>query len=202
MIQKIIGFSGKKGSGKDTLAKFLFENSVDLFGVEASIHSFAGPMKNVCIELFGLNYDQVFGTDDDKNTLTNYKWEDFPINLEKKTGFMTAREFLQEFGTAIARKINPNVHIEACFRKIIKDKAALNFITDVRFSNEAQAIHNAGGIIIRLTREIDSDTHQSETELDNKLDIFDLVLDNRKLNKFQQSQALVQRLKEIGWIKS
>jgi len=202
MIQKIIGFSGKKGSGKDTLANFLFNNSSDLFGVGASIHSFAGPMKNVCIDLFGLDHDQVFGTDDDKNTLTKYKWEDFPINPHNKSGFLSAREFLQEFGTAIARKINPNVHIEACFRKIIKDKAALNFITDVRFINEVQSIHDAGGIIIRLTREIDNDSHTSETELDNRLDLFDLVLDNRKLNRFQQSQALVQRLKEIGWIKS
>lgn len=200
-MQKIIGFSGKKGSGKDTLAKFLFENSVDLFGVEASIHSFAGPMKNVCIDLFGLDHNQVFGTDDEKNTPTKYRWEDFPINPENKTGFMTAREFLQEFGTAIVRKTNSNVHIEACFRKIKKEKNALNFITDVRFVNEVKSIQAADGIVIRLTREIDEDSHQSEIELDNSLDLFDLVLDNRKLNKFQQSQVLVERLKEIGWIK-
>ena len=200
-MQKIIGFSGKKGSGKDTLAKFLFENSVDLFGVEASIHSFAGPMKNVCIDLFGLDHNQVFGTDDEKNTPTKYKWEEFPVNLENKTGFMTAREFLQEFGTAIVRKMNSNVYIEACFRKIKKEKNALNFITDVRFINEVKSIQAADGIVIRLTREIDEDSHQSEIELDNSLDLFDLVLDNRKLNKFQQSQVLVERLKEIGWIK-
>ena len=200
-MQKIIGFSGKKGSGKDTLAKFLFENSVDLFGVEASIHSFAWPMKNVCIDLFGIEHNQVFGSDDEKNTPTKYKWENFPVNTENKTGFMTAREFLQEFGTAIVRKMNADIHIEACFRKIKKEKNALNFITDVRFINEVKSIQAAGGIVIRLTREIDEDSHQSEVELDNALDIFDLVLDNRKLNKFQQSQVIVERLKEIGWIK-
>ena len=199
-MQKIIGFSGKKGSGKDTLAKFLFDNSIDLFGVEASIHSFAGPMKNVCIDLFGLEYDQVFGTDDDKNTLTKYKWEDFPVNTENKTGFLSAREFLQEFGTAIVRKMNPNVHIEACFRKIKKEKSALNFITDVRFPNEVEAIQKLGGIVIRLTRGIYNDQHCSELLLDNKIDVFDLVLDNKTLNKFQQSQVLVDKLKGIGWI--
>ena len=50
MIQKIIGFSGKKGSGKDTIAGFLSFNSVALFGCRSSIYSFAQPMKKLAID--------------------------------------------------------------------------------------------------------------------------------------------------------
>lgn len=203
MIQKIIGFSGKKGSGKDTLAEFLYNNSFELFGVEASLYSFAGPFKDICVSFFGLNKNQVYGTEDDKNTLTKYKWENLPhYNEDKmKTGYMTAREFLQEFGTGIARKMFPNIHIDACFSNIRKNKFALNFITDVRFKNEVEEIQKHHGVVVRLTREVYSDSHISEIELDNNQNIFDIVLDNNKLNKQEQSILLVKKLKQIGWIK-
>lgn len=200
-MQKIIGFSGKKGSGKDTLARFLLDNSFKLFGVDAATHSFAGNLKKVCIDFFGLNRNHVYGNEDDKNSLTKYKWENLPINKEGKTGFMTAREFIQIFGTEIARKMNPYVHIESCFRNIWSKKSALNFITDVRFLNEVKSIQEIGGIVIRLTRESYSDNHQSEIELDNNMHIFDLVLDNKFLSKEDQSKELINKLKEIGWIK-
>ena len=55
-------------------------------------------------------------------------------------------------------------------------------ITDVRFPNEAQAIKDRGGILIRInrdngTRAIDVNAHLSETALDD-YDGFDYVIDN------------------------
>ena len=59
-------------------------------------YSFADPLKMIAIQLFGLTEDQCFGTDEDKNTPVNLKWEDMPVGYygtesELNKGFMTAR---------------------------------------------------------------------------------------------------------------
>ena len=78
--------------------------------------SFADPLKVIAIELFGLSEDQCYGTDKDKNTPIDIKWENMPIyklSSAKKTGFMTAREFLQYFGTDICRSIKDTVWVDS-----------------------------------------------------------------------------------------
>ncbi len=65
-------------------------------------------------------------------------------------------------------KINP----------ILPQKPPNWLVTDVRFFNEAQAIKDRGGILIRVDRDSDSkDSHVSENELDNYKD-WDYVIDN------------------------
>lgn len=208
-FQKIIGFCGKKGSGKDTLAGFLSFNSLEFFGCRSSIFSFAEPMKLIAINFFGLRHKQVFGSLDDKNSLTEYAWEDLPHYNEIKStykiipsGKMTAREFLQEFGTGVVRKMNKLIHINACFNMISKQNYPLNFITDVRFENEIDSIKDAGGIIIKLNRSTDNDNHISETELDRCTDKFDIVLNNEKMSKEEQKIEILNKLKQINWIKN
>lgn len=208
-IQRLIGFSGRKGSGKDTLAGFLSFNSLELFGCNSCIFSFAQTMKSVAINFFGLKHKQVFGSLEDKNSFTDYFWEDLPhygeikFNYSKPpTGKMTAREFLQEFGTGIARKMNKSIHINACFNMISKENCLLNFITDARFENEIDSIKDAGGIVIRLTRTTDNDHHVSENELDKCINKFDIILDNKNMSIKQQQIELVAKLKQINWIKN
>ncbi|NBQ16703.1 hypothetical protein EBU24_00105 [bacterium] len=208
-IQKIIGFSGRKGSGKDTLANFLSLNSVNLFGCNSSIFSFAQTMKLIAVNFFGLKHKQAFGSLEDKNSLTNYLWEDLPHYSEIKykyinppKGQMTAREFLQEFGTGIARKMNKSIHINACFNMISKENFPLNFITDARFENEIDSIKDAGGIVIRLTRSTDNDNHISENELDKCTSKFDIILNNQHMSKEEQEFELIKKLKQINWIKN
>jgi hypothetical protein len=41
-------------------------------------YSFADKLKEIAIEMFGLSPEQVYGTDDEKNTLTDINWEDIP----------------------------------------------------------------------------------------------------------------------------
>lgn len=208
MIQKIIGFSGKKGSGKDTIAGFLSFNSLEIFGLRSSIYSFAQPMKKIAVDFFGLKHKQVFGSFEDKKSLTKYLWEDLPhyeeIKLLKSnppTGQMTAREFLQEFGTGIARRMCKDIHINACFNEISNDNYPLSFITDARFKNEIRSIKKNGGIVIRLTRNTEEDCHISENELDNNNE-FDIILDNQKMTKEEQKAEILKKLKQIDWIKN
>lgn len=165
------------------------------------LYNFADSLKDMCINLFGFTYEQAYGTDDQKNqTLSHIRWEDMPrfqnMKLMKKMpidakkswnwreGEMTAREFMQFFGTDIMRKIHNDVWANACLNKILKQGSNLAIVADVRFPNEVEAIKKAGGKVLRLERDVHDDKHDSETALD--VDNYDHsnfwhVLDNREM---------------------
>lgn len=42
------------------------------------IYSFAQTLKDICVEVLALDYDQVHGTDEQKNSLTHLRWENMP----------------------------------------------------------------------------------------------------------------------------
>ena len=164
-------------------------------------YNFADSLKDMCINLFGFTYEQAYGTNDQKNqVLDHIRWEDMPrfqnmklmkkmpIDAKKSWGWregeMTAREFMQFFGTDIMRKIHNNVWANACINKITKEGSDLAIIADVRFPNEVEAIKKAGGKVLRLERNVHEDDHDSETALD--VDNYDHsnfwhVLDNREM---------------------
>ncbi len=50
-------------------------------------------------------------------------------------------------------------------------------VTDVRFENEAEAIKERGGILLRINRNVDTGTHPSETSLDDYK--FDYTISNK-----------------------
>ena len=140
-----------------------------------------------------------------KNTPINIKWERMPDTTTKgRTGFMTAREFLQNFGTDICRSIKSSVWTDSCLKRIQQDDSELAIIPDVRFPNEIDAIQNAGGKVIKLTRRPHQDDHSSETALDSKdvMDKFDYVLDNSKLGIDETNMELLKVLKEWEWLKT
>jgi hypothetical protein len=83
-------------------------------------------------------------------------------------GFMTAREFMQHLGTDVMREMYEPIWVKACLKKIQHEQSQLAIIADVRFPNEAKAIEQAGGTVLRLTRKVFSeDNHSSELALDN-----------------------------------
>ena len=93
---------------------------------------------------------------------------------------MTAREFLQYFGTDICRKIYSNVWIQATMNQILAEQSDLAIITDARFPDEVDAVNKANGITARLKRNIFNDQHSSETALDNYDESnFKIVIDNQ-----------------------
>lgn len=70
----IIGISGKKGGGKTSLCRHIEDRSI--YTVEK--HPLAEPLKRICVEVLGLEERQVYGTEEDKNRLTQYCWDDLP----------------------------------------------------------------------------------------------------------------------------
>jgi|TARA_R110002110_G_scaffold110498_2_gene275365 hypothetical protein len=158
---------------------------------------FADPLKIISIQLFGLLEEQCYGTNDQKNTPINIKWEDLPIPSEK-IGFITAREFLQYFGTEVCRKIRPNIWVDSCVNRINQSGTELAIVSDVRFPNEVDAIQKAGGKVIRLTRKPHEDIHDSETSLDD-YEGFDYVLENQDLSIDETNKQMLGILKSWGW---
>lgn len=117
---------------------------------------------------------------------------------------MTAREVLQYWGTDILRKAYADIWADACIRKIRNSHCSLDVITDCRFPNEVEAVHKAGGKVIRMTRNHNSqDRHSSEISLDKEYfdwGKFDFILDNKEMTLEQQSEALYQLMLEWGVI--
>jgi hypothetical protein len=238
----IIGFSGKKQSGKTTSGNFIlslfimelklaesayidsdgriivsdllgqkqysgvldttFSNSkdyiigqvIDKLCPIAKIYSFADVLKqDICMNILGLTYDQCYGSDDDKNELTDLVWP----NTDNP---MSARDVMQYVGTDIFRKIKPSVWVDATMNRIKKDNPKVALITDCRFPNEVQAIRENGGKVVRLTKDPYQSKHISETILDSDVydwSNFDFVIDNKDMTILDQCLALDEKLKEI-----
>ena len=172
--------------------------------------SFADPLKIIAIELFGLSEDQCYGTDEDKNSLTNIRVQDMSrlisgpdqnelVKIPAMEVHLTAREFLQYFGTDICRRLKSDVWVSTCMRRIKESKTELAIVSDCRFPNEIKAIKKAGGKVVRFTRNPHEDDHASETALEDH-DDFDCVLDNANMSVDETNRALLAQLKEWEWL--
>lgn len=172
-------------------------------------YSFADPLKEFCMQVFGLTEEQCYGTNADKNSLTKLKWEDMPQSIEEgsipleKSGLMTAREVLQYFGTNIVRKMYYNAWADACLIQIKAEQSDFAVITDCRFPNEVEAVKAAGGRVIYLTRKVSDDKHDSETALNSKNfdhSKFDAIIDNQSLDLNTKNKQLYEVLRKWDWI--
>ena len=148
------------------------------------IYHFADPLKAMAVDLFDLSPTQVYGTDEDKNTFTPYVAQDTALKDKNALDniHMTAREFLQYFGTDVMRSIKDTVWVDYTIKKIKQEQSSVAIIPDVRFHNEVMAIKNAGGIVIRLDRNVYNDPHKCESALDpTNFDwsLFDHVVQNK-----------------------
>lgn len=161
-------------------------------------YAFADYLKEICINLFGLKDEQVYGTNEQKDSLTNISWENMPGYTGPNTGLMTARSFMQYFATEICRAIAPNCWAEATLKQITTENSALALITDCRFPSEIELIHQNGGKVIWLNRSpYPNDPHVSEHVLDKYLH-FDAIIDNSKDNIAEQSDKIMDKLIEWG----
>lgn len=174
--------------------------------------SFAEPLKETCQYILGLSEESVWGTNEQKNQPTHLLWENMPTNvlekkLARKSGPMTGREVMEYYGTQIMRKMYPNVWADALVRRIEMMQPKYATVCDVRFPNEVEAIHNAGGKVIRLTlttEEAAKNTHISNTALDQDVydwNNFDAVIDNQNMTMKEAHEILIAQLIEWDFMK-
>ena len=150
----IIAFAGRKQSGKTSACEFTGNVYSQTVQKNCAIYNFADPLKKMCIDILGLTYEQCYGSDESKNEYVNCLWPD-------SGNAMTAREVMQYVGTNIFRKMQHNVWADATIRKIQDENLPLALIADCRFPNEVEAVKNAGGLVIKLNRNLYSSTHES-----------------------------------------
>jgi hypothetical protein len=160
----IIGLSGKRGSGKDTVATFIQDG--EKFW---KIKKFASKLKSIAALLTGLSENDMYSQEGKAIFLPDWG--------------MTVGEFQQKLGTEAIRN---GLHSQAWVLALLADYNSEEdwLITDCRFPNEAEAIKAQGGVVIRVegnpagiqgdgTRD---DSHPSETALDDYQ--FDYTIQN------------------------
>jgi hypothetical protein len=194
----LVGISGKAQSGKDTFARFfMFEYGVrtgrkfsyapmlySMDGISAissiELKKFADALKQMVTLLTGVGRSKL-EEEEVKNTSLGPEWDD-----------MTPRDMLQRLGTDLIRnQLHKDAWVNALF-STYDDLQSKWIITDMRFPNEAQAVRDRGGLLVRVERpDIKLMDHESETGLDDWTD-WDLVFDNDK--KFDKVQHFAREL--------
>jgi hypothetical protein len=186
----IIGVSGYSGSGKDavgTIIQYLNcsnpQSSIEQMCADYSeyeywldeqsgweIRKFAGKLKDIASHLTGIDIED-FEDQDFKKTNLGPEWW---TTCDEGHQPMTVRDFLQKLGTdALRIGLHDNVWVNALMSDYVNDDQTGELpnwiITDVRFSNEAQAIKDKGGIVIRVDRPgvKPINDHPSEVGLDS-----------------------------------
>lgn len=150
----IIGLSGWARSGKDTVANYLVEKH----GFVRV--SFADEIRAALYNLdpdIDLNGYKVSL----RVTVDMMGWEDL------KTQSADIRGLMQRMGTEVGRRLwGENFWVEAAMKKI--PLGANVVFSDVRYPNEADAIHENGGQVWRISREGvgPANDHGSEISLD------------------------------------
>jgi energy-coupling factor transporter ATP-binding protein EcfA2 len=180
---RLIGLAGKRGSGKDTVARLLRQLQPER---DWQIRSFGDAIKSVCASLSGETTEPYY--------TQRGKAELLPIFGR------TRGEMLQQVGQAL-REWEPNIWVDAFFAQLPSDAFVL--VPDVRFPGEADPIRARGGLMLRLegdplqqrgdgTRD---DNHPSEIALDDYAN-YDMILRNTgSLDDLRwQVRALLQRL--------
>jgi hypothetical protein len=133
------------------------------------IRKFAGKLKNIASHLTGIDIEDFEDQEFKKTNLGPEWWTTCDEGYQP----MTVREFLQKLGTdALRMGLHDNVWVNALMVDYNDDEQPQLpnwIITDTRFPNEAQAIKDKGGIIIRVERPgiVPINNHPSEIGLDD-----------------------------------
>ena len=176
----IIGIAGKAGSGKDEFAKVAQEK----FG--AIVLPFAAALKTEVSEFlyshgFPFEYNNLYGTQADKEkvcVIDAFTYEPYFMKFlynfaELSDGryYFTYRSLMQWFGSEYRRSQDENYWVNRLLDRVHSDPSKLYVVPDTRFANEAFAIRESNGCLIKVTRPsmvtISNMNHASENGLND-----------------------------------
>ncbi|CAB4137759.1 hypothetical protein UFOVP325_85 [uncultured Caudovirales phage] len=162
----IIGLSGYARSGKDTVANYLIENH------GFTRLAFADPMREA---LYALNPSLGLSRLSLQEVIDEYSWDGYKDTLFGEE----IRGLLQRMGTEVGRDMfGEHFWVDYLLNKALEVSGNV-VISDVRFLNEANAIHQANGQVWRVNRPgIEAaNSHASELQMDS-FNNFDVVITN------------------------
>jgi hypothetical protein len=211
----ILGIMGHSGVGKDTMADRL----IDKHGFVKM--GLADEIKRLCKRIYDFSDLQLWGPSEERNK------PDLRYPIPGK-GHLSPRVALQVFGTEGGRACYPNTWIDLTLRNcnlVLKEGKDYNqkegvfdggfwrrgryqgvVIPDVRFKNELDAIHAAGGYVVRLKRagaegNVGVKGHASEEEqksiMDHECD-FVLNVPEGFSNFYAEIDALMQKVPKVS----
>lgn len=206
---RIIGFVGKKQSGKSTAAKHLIAKGYERL-------SFAGPLRELCIKAFNLPREYFYEERlkehpigdivIDKNVIDlllaleglspDALNRDLTRKLNEGAIFIcnTPRQLLQKVGTEVFRQgVSDTYWINKAINSLDKSKDYV--LDDVRFINEAEALKAEGAAMVRIKRAglSSNDTHASEMEID-LIECDYCLYNDRTLSDFTQDVDMTENL--------
>ena len=165
---KIIGITGRKYNGKDTIGDYL----VLKYGYKRL--AFADALKASCKEIFGFSDEQLYGNE--KETIDDF-WKVSPRVVLQYVGTELFRTHIHE----IIPFVKTNIWVEVIRRKIFDEQKKFPdkrfVITDMRFANENEFIKSINGLSLRVTRECVNtsiDIHPSELEIEKLIVDYEL----------------------------
>lgn len=179
---RLIGISGKLGSGKTSFSRYMRQ-----YLVKHEAKSYAEKLREMVSLATNIPIEKTRSLEDKERYFP-------PID-------MTLGELLQKMGTDGMRKgVHPDFWVFSLFQYYDKDLSYW-IIDDVRFPNEADQIKKLGGIVIRLEGDPDdikSKTsrdlgHISETALDD-YEHFDLIMNTEKAEYYKQPNAMFENV--------
>lgn len=184
----VIGIIGKAGSGKDTVGeimhKFLAQRDArdNNYSKDKTynwqIRKFADKLKQMISILTDTPLEVIEDPMVKEAPLGDeYKLVTYKSGKVKKTTEHTIRTLMQTLGTSWGREmISPDLWVNTLFKNYKEGSKWI--ITDVRFENEAKAIKDRGGLLIKISSPNEySFAHTSETSLDN-FTKYDSIIDN------------------------
>lgn len=158
----IIGITGRKRHGKDTLGDHLVKNH------GYTKIGFADALKDACREIFGFSEEQLYGN---LKEVDDPFWKTSPRKVLQYVGTELFRERISE----ILPEVGQDIWIKVVENKILSEQLTnpdkKYVITDVRFENELQFIKRLKGQVIKVQRDVKSIDntcdHASETYIDS-----------------------------------
>lgn len=162
--RRLVGMHGFAQTGKDTVAEILADHRFQRV-------AFADPMREAVLTLNPIiavdSYGRTFRL---AETVEDLGWDEAKKTLE-------VRRLLQVFGTEVGRRMfGEDFWVKMGMAQI--KPGGRYVITDVRFLNEALAVKQVGGLLIKIRRPGVGpvNQHASDAGLDDFL--FDHIIDN------------------------
>lgn len=192
----LIGLHGRAQAGKDTAANF-----IESWAMEQkkpfSRKSFAEPLKVSAARALGFEGEPFecveFCNDLKFAARVKIEWDNDALakSVSPTTSWegweISGREYLQLFGTEAHRDVfGMNFWVDVCLPDGNYDGPEIAVVTDVRFPNEAERIHDLGGEVWQVVRPSlgeASDAHASEVPLPYE-QVDHVIINDRDLDHF------------------
>jgi hypothetical protein len=143
----IIGLCGFGGVGKDTVAQLLVENH------HFTKRAFADKLREFALFLDSY-LPEAQGKYSDLERCGGYE--------QAKRTHPCVRQYLVTIGEACRKTFSPTHWIDMCLARATLCHGDAIVISDVRYPNEVEAIHQAGGVIWRIHRPDCEAAHPTE----------------------------------------